>query len=267
MDGVSGTAGRPDSLRRLWLAAALGLLAIVVAFASASNGTAASGTGLQRAMQVQERNSERLLDRGDVVGTGVSWGSPASPGRSARCASPRARSPTTPARATGAATAAVAVANPTSARPTSFRGRSRSASRPATSKSARRGRSGRGSPTAPATSRRAAQLHRGERSRRGDRHRCQRAERSPGRQLDPLRRLRHAVVGNAGTARFVNQIFVEGRRGPFIKSGDSGSLLVTDDAAAKPVGLLFAGNSSGKFAIANRIDTVLAEFGVTIDGK
>jgi len=246
----------------LWLAAALGLLAIVVAFASASNGTAASGTGLQRAIQVQERNSERLLDRGAVVGTGVSWGSPASPGRSARCASPRARSPTTPAKAT-----AVAVANPTSARPTSFRGRSRSASRPATSKSVRRGRSGRGSPTAPATSRRAAQLHRGERSRRGDRHRCQRAERSPVRQLDPLRRLRGAVVGNAGTARFVNQIFVEGRRGPFIKSGDSGSLLVTDDAAAKPVGLLFAGSSSGKFAIANRIDTVLAEFGVTIDGK
>lgn len=70
-----------------------------------------------------------------------------------------------------------------------------------------------------------------------------------------------------GTARFVNQVFVEGMRGPFIKAGDSGSLLVTGDADARPVGLLFAGSSSGKFAVANQIDAVLAEFGVTIDGK
>ena len=33
-----------------------------------------------------------------------------------------------------------------------------------------------------------------------------------------------------------------------------------------PVGLLFAGNSSGTFAIANDIDAVLSRFGVTIDG-
>jgi hypothetical protein len=72
---------------------------------------------------------------------------------------------------------------------------------------------------------------------------------------------------SAGTARFVNQIFVEGNRGPVIKPGDSGSLLVTNNKAANPVGLLFAGDSSGKFAVANRIDAVLGAFGVGIDGK
>jgi hypothetical protein len=72
---------------------------------------------------------------------------------------------------------------------------------------------------------------------------------------------------SSGTARFVDQIFVESRKGPFIKAGDSGSLLVTDDSAANPVGLLFAGSSSGKFAVANQIETVLDAFGVAIDGK
>jgi hypothetical protein len=33
------------------------------------------------------------------------------------------------------------------------------------------------------------------------------------------------------------------------------------------VGLLFAGNSSGKYAIANPIREVLNSFGVTIDGQ
>lgn len=72
---------------------------------------------------------------------------------------------------------------------------------------------------------------------------------------------------DGGTARFVDQVFVEGQRGPFIKAGDSGSLLVTDDVAANPVGLLFAGSTSGKFAVANPIDTVLERFGVEIDGR
>lgn len=74
------------------------------------------------------------------------------------------------------------------------------------------------------------------------------------------------VTYSGGTARFVNQIFVSSRRA-FIKAGDSGSLLVTDDAERNPVGLLFAGNGSGKFAIANQIDEVLTKFGVTIDGQ
>ena len=72
----------------------------------------------------------------------------------------------------------------------------------------------------------------------------------------------------SGVARFVDQIIVQGIK-PFIKGGDSGSLLVTDPGR-NPVGLLFAGNKSGKFAVANRIDLVLTRFGVfgvTVDGE
>ena len=54
-------------------------------------------------------------------------------------------------------------------------------------------------------------------------------------------------------------------KGRFLKAGDSGSLLVTDPGR-NPVGLLFAGNRSGKLAIANPIDRVLGECGVTVDG-
>jgi hypothetical protein len=68
-----------------------------------------------------------------------------------------------------------------------------------------------------------------------------------------------------GTAVFVNQIVVYSNK-PFIKAGDSGSLLVTDPNL-NPVGLLFAGTSSGKYAIANQIGNVLSAFDVSIDGK
>ncbi len=71
---------------------------------------------------------------------------------------------------------------------------------------------------------------------------------------------------SSGMARFVGQIVVYSSRGPFIKSGDSGSLLVTDPDK-NPVGLLFAGDSSGKYGIANQIGPVLTAFGVTIDGE
>lgn len=70
---------------------------------------------------------------------------------------------------------------------------------------------------------------------------------------------------SSGTARFVNQIIVQSKS-PFIKAGDSGSLLVTDPDT-NPVGLLFAADSSGKFSIANHIDDVLKAFGITIDGQ
>jgi hypothetical protein len=70
---------------------------------------------------------------------------------------------------------------------------------------------------------------------------------------------------SSGTALFVNQIVVYGNK-PFIKAGDSGSLLVTDPGR-DPVGLLFAGTSSGKYAIANQIGDVLTTLGVTIDGN
>jgi len=71
---------------------------------------------------------------------------------------------------------------------------------------------------------------------------------------------------SSGTARFVGQIVVRSSR-PFIKPGDSGSLLVTNNSYCYPVGLLFAGNASGTYAIANPIGAVLTSFGVTIDGK
>jgi hypothetical protein len=74
------------------------------------------------------------------------------------------------------------------------------------------------------------------------------------------------VAYGAGTARFVNQVIVQSSK-PFLKAGDSGSLLVTKNAAASPVGLLFAAGSSGKYAIANPIGPVLSQLGVTIDGK
>lgn len=80
------------------------------------------------------------------------------------------------------------------------------------------------------------------------------------------------LVGySSGVARFVDQIIV-GSTKPFIKAGDSGSLLVTDPSA-NPMGLLFAGNSNGKTAIANRIDSVLTQLStlsgsaLTIDGQ
>ncbi|MDX1485665.1 MAG: hypothetical protein R3229_14415 [Alphaproteobacteria bacterium] len=73
---------------------------------------------------------------------------------------------------------------------------------------------------------------------------------------------------SAGTAHFVDQIVVyRAKGGPFLKSGDSGSLVVTDDDNKNPVGLLFAGNSSGKYGIANKIGHVLDELGITIDGS
>lgn len=72
---------------------------------------------------------------------------------------------------------------------------------------------------------------------------------------------------NGGTGRFTNQIIVAPLSGTgFIKSGDSGSLLVTDPGK-NPVGLLFAGNADGSVAMANPIGKVLSEFGITIDGE
>lgn len=70
---------------------------------------------------------------------------------------------------------------------------------------------------------------------------------------------------DVGTALFVDQIIVESRK-PFLKAGDSGSLLVTQ-SGNKPTGLLFAGNGNGKMAVANHIDVVLLVFGVSVDGE
>ena len=64
------------------------------------------------------------------------------------------------------------------------------------------------------------------------------------------------------SARFVDQLVIE--PGSFSGGGDSGSLIVTDDQNKNPVGLLFAGSSAQ--TIANRIDLVLNNFGVHVDG-
>jgi hypothetical protein len=63
------------------------------------------------------------------------------------------------------------------------------------------------------------------------------------------------------SAYFYDQIQISGSG--FSGGGDSGSLIVTDDANKNPVGLLFAGSDTTTFA--NRIDFVLDAFGVTID--
>jgi len=65
-----------------------------------------------------------------------------------------------------------------------------------------------------------------------------------------------------GTARFVGQIVIKGK-GQFSRAGDSGSLIV--DGNRRPVGLLFAGSSSG-YTFANQIGQVLSALGVTVDG-
>jgi hypothetical protein len=67
---------------------------------------------------------------------------------------------------------------------------------------------------------------------------------------------------SAGTARFINQIYVASS---FIRSGDSGSLMVTDNANANPVGLCFAGGSGTSFA--NPIGPVLSFFNATVCGQ
>jgi len=74
-----------------------------------------------------------------------------------------------------------------------------------------------------------------------------------------------SVEYDSGEAQFVDQIVIRSSL-RFIGAGDSGSLLVTKPGA-NPVGLLFAGNKSGRMAIANPIDRVLSAFGVSIDGR
>jgi hypothetical protein len=65
------------------------------------------------------------------------------------------------------------------------------------------------------------------------------------------------------SATYVDQLIIGS--GTFSGGGDSGSLIVSDDASRNPVGLLFAGGSTS--TIANRIDLVLNRFGVSVDGS
>ncbi|MDX9758957.1 MAG: hypothetical protein RBU27_07330 [Bacteroidota bacterium] len=70
-----------------------------------------------------------------------------------------------------------------------------------------------------------------------------------------------------GTARFVDQIAIAPARknSSFVEGGDSGSLVVTDNSTASPIGMIFA--KSGSIAYANPIKPILTRFNVTIDGK
>jgi hypothetical protein len=56
--------------------------------------------------------------------------------------------------------------------------------------------------------------------------------------------------GSGKTAQFTRQIEFSGCKGPCIRGGDSGSVLIRSDDS-RPVGLLFAGDNSGKTAWAN----------------
>ena len=60
------------------------------------------------------------------------------------------------------------------------------------------------------------------------------------------------------TATFVNQIYV---KGSFIKAGDSGSMMVTNNSNHDPVGLDFAGSSRSSFA--NPIKPIEEDFGLS----
>lgn len=70
-----------------------------------------------------------------------------------------------------------------------------------------------------------------------------------------------SVNYGTGQAHFKSQVVIV--PGSFSAGGDSGSLIVTNDGANRPVGLLFAGSSAD--TIANEIRPVLQRFGVTVD--
>jgi hypothetical protein len=70
--------------------------------------------------------------------------------------------------------------------------------------------------------------------------------------------------GNGQIATFTGQIEYSGCKGACIKSGDSGSVLITNNSAHNPVGLLFAGDQTGKFAWANPISDVLSQLGALL---
>ena len=66
--------------------------------------------------------------------------------------------------------------------------------------------------------------------------------------------------GKKTTVSFTNQIVIT--PGTFSAGGDSGSLIVTNNASHNPVGLLFAGSSSA--TIANPIGQVLTRLGAAL---
>jgi hypothetical protein len=75
--------------------------------------------------------------------------------------------------------------------------------------------------------------------------------------------------GGGKVAKFINQIVINGPPPPsnFGGPGDSGSLIVTQDACPQAVALLFAGSGNQKQTIANPISAVLSGLGVSMVGS
>ena len=70
--------------------------------------------------------------------------------------------------------------------------------------------------------------------------------------------------GGGKKAKFVNQIAINAEG--FSLAGDSGSLIVTQDACPQAVGLLFAASADGSQTIANPISAVLSGLNVSMVG-
>jgi hypothetical protein len=70
-------------------------------------------------------------------------------------------------------------------------------------------------------------------------------------------------------AKFVNQILITGSTvtPAFALPGDSGSLIVTQEACPQAVALLFAGASDGSYTVANPISDVLSGLNVSMTGS
>ena len=75
--------------------------------------------------------------------------------------------------------------------------------------------------------------------------------------------------GGGKVAKFINQIVIVSPGPPnnFGGPGDSGSLIVTQDACPQAVALLFAGSGNQKQTLANPISDVLSGLGVTMVGS
>jgi len=75
--------------------------------------------------------------------------------------------------------------------------------------------------------------------------------------------------GGGKVAKFIHQIVINGPAPPnnFGGPGDSGSLIVTQDACPQAVALLFAGSGNEKQTIANPISDVLSGLGVSMVGS
>lgn len=100
--------------------------------------------------------------------------------------------------------------------------------------------------------------------------RVQKSGRTTGRTTGTIGAVDAEITVNYsnGSGFFQDQILVTGNKGAFIKSGDSGSLMVSvpsNGNMPQAVGLLFAGSMNG-LAIANRIDLVLDAFGASMVG-